>query len=396
MERWRERLAHLVDALLADGLVTEPRLAAALCRVPRHLFLPGVDPELVYGGQAIPVRLAGGAAQTVSSAPAVMARMIERLGVRGGMRVLEIGSGTGYNAALLAELVGPSGQVVTMESDPHARAFAEANLRAAGYERVEVVQGEGWDGWPLGAPFDALEVTAATRDLSTAWVEQAPRLVLPLELAAHDWIVAFRRGPWGTLAGRGAEACAFVPLRGRAGVPQPPLRLSRMWTVAADRSLADEGSRLAALLERAPERHAVPLPPQGSRPWTLPLYLAARHGPERILRLWYEPGLRPRTHLAAVRHLRIVAVLGPEAQSLCALVDPVEGGHGQLELWTWGEDALAATVREDVARWAMEPSAEDVRVDAVPCGGPTACSRPGSPPHVYDLTVRWPHVPPAA
>jgi hypothetical protein len=175
------------------------------------------------------------------------------------------------------------------------------------------------------------------------------------------------------------------------------VRLTADWTAAADGPLAAQLEALAALLADPPRRHALPLPPQGALWWTLPLYLAARHGAERVVRLWFVPRLVPREGFAAVHNRRIVGLLHPQARGLCAVVDPLDAGHGQLETWSWGEEDPCATVRDDVARWAMEPSPDRVRVEAVPCPGAAGCARAAAgEAHHYDLTVRWERQPPAA
>src|SRR5262245_19757926 len=111
-EALRERL---VDGLIADGALRSPAVEAAFRAVPRHLFLPDVPLEAAYADAAVPTwRRSDGVPTSSSSQPAIMAIMLEQLGLEPGMRVLEVGAGTGYNAALLAHLVGPSGSVTTV------------------------------------------------------------------------------------------------------------------------------------------------------------------------------------------------------------------------------------------------------------------------------------------
>src|SRR5207245_8982442 len=111
--------ARVGEELIASGCVPSPGVEGAFRAVPRHLFVPGVDPTEVYADRAIQTKRApNGRGISSSSQPSIMAIMLEQLGLAPGMRVLEIGAGTGYNAALLAHLVGEQGHVTTVDIDP--------------------------------------------------------------------------------------------------------------------------------------------------------------------------------------------------------------------------------------------------------------------------------------
>src|SRR5687768_1419512 len=122
----------LVDGLVREGSIRSPAVEAAFRAVPRECFLPGVPLGRVYRDEAIVTHEQDGVPISSSSQPAIMAIMLEQLAVEPGHRVLEIGAGTGYNAALLAQLVGPRGRVVTLDLDEPIVAEARANLAAAG------------------------------------------------------------------------------------------------------------------------------------------------------------------------------------------------------------------------------------------------------------------------
>jgi protein-L-isoaspartate(D-aspartate) O-methyltransferase len=137
--------------------------------VPREIFVPEFAAhrglEAVYRDEAIMTkRDVGGMPVSSSSQPAIMASMLERLDLREGQSVLEIGAGTGYNAALLAEIVGPEGRVVSVELDPELAKRSGLALRRAGY-RAKVVVGDGHDGWAPQAPYDRIIVTCGVRKL---------------------------------------------------------------------------------------------------------------------------------------------------------------------------------------------------------------------------------------
>jgi len=180
-----ELRAALVDQLQASGVLTQPRVLAAFRAVPRHLFLPGVPLAEAYRDDAIPTKMAEGRAISSSSQPAIMAIMLEQLAVQPGQHILEIGAGTGYNAALLGELVGPSGWVVTVDIDEDIVLGARAHLADANVQNVRVVQADGGDGYAPNAPYDRIIVTAGAWDIPPAWHAQLMSggwLVLPLAL----------------------------------------------------------------------------------------------------------------------------------------------------------------------------------------------------------------------
>ncbi len=219
----------LVRRLRESGVVRDSAVGEALRTVPREVFLPGLDPDEAYQDMAVPTHR-DRAGQVVSSCsqPSMVALMLEQLSVERGQRVLEIGAGTGYNAALLRQLVGPEGEVVSVDVDPEICAEARARTRAAG-ALVEIEVGDGALGWPDRAPYDRIEVTAAAGDLPGAWWEQlagAGKLVVPLHLGPRaEASVAWER------AGTGLRAlsrlpCGFLALRGEppaAPRQEPPM-----------------------------------------------------------------------------------------------------------------------------------------------------------------------------
>ncbi|MBJ7600432.1 methyltransferase domain-containing protein [Candidatus Nephthysia bennettiae] len=215
--RNRELVAHLQEA----GVLTDPAVAAAFQSVLRHQFLPGRRLAYVYEDTAIPTKTdERGLALSSSSQPAIMALMLQQLALQPGQRVLEIGAGTGYNAALMARLVSPGGAVYTLDIDEEVCAQARANLGAAGVEEVQVVDADGAAGWPEAAPFDRLIVTASADDLAPAWPYQLldeGRLVVPLALAgpAHLCVAFVKRGR--VLESDSLSCCGFLPMRGEMG-----------------------------------------------------------------------------------------------------------------------------------------------------------------------------------
>jgi len=158
----------------------------------------------------------------------MMAIMLDQLGLEHGHRVLEIGTGTGYNAAVMSAVVGPGGEVVTMDIDPELVARARSSLHAAGYDMVTVKCADGGYGDPEGAPFDRIIVTAGAWDIAPAWLAQlAPggRLVLPLSIRGIQLSVGLQRAGEAWLS-TSAWRCGFVRMLGAFAGPEEVIRLS--------------------------------------------------------------------------------------------------------------------------------------------------------------------------
>jgi protein-L-isoaspartate(D-aspartate) O-methyltransferase len=214
-DRLREAL---VRTLREEKLVVSEAVAAAFGTVPRHLFAPGEALEAAYDphGTVVPKRDADGLLLSVVSAPQIQAMMLEMARIEPGMRVLEIGSG-GYNAALIAELAGPGGEVTTADIDTGVTSRARSCLDAAGYESVAVVTCDAEYGVPGGGIYDRIIVTAGSWDVPPAWISQlAPdgRLIIPLRLRGLMRTVVFERDDDG-LVSRDYRLAAFVPFQGQ-------------------------------------------------------------------------------------------------------------------------------------------------------------------------------------
>jgi protein-L-isoaspartate(D-aspartate) O-methyltransferase len=252
--------AKLVEQLSIAGWIRTDAVASAFASVARHLFLPGVDPAVAYADEAVVTRTgADGRPLSSSSQPAVMAAMLEQLAVARGHHVLEVGAGTGYNAALLARLVGDRGAVTSIDIDLDLVERARRHLTAAGLPDVTVVCADGADGWRENAPYDRIIVTAGASDLSPVWTEQLAeggRLVLPLSLRGVQQSVAFDPAA-DHLMSVSVIDCGFMPLRGALAGRDPIrplgehpglfLRLERdraVDTLAIDNALTHPGDVL--------------------------------------------------------------------------------------------------------------------------------------------------------
>jgi protein-L-isoaspartate(D-aspartate) O-methyltransferase len=202
-----------------EGYLGSDRLRAevmaAMAEVPRHLFVPQAQREAAYGDHPLPI----GQGQTISQ-PYIVAIMTELCGAAAGKRVLEIGTGCGYQAAVLAEL---GAEVYSIERHAKLSDQAAADLEAAGYDKVRLRVGDGALGWPEAAPFDAILVTAAAEGgvppALLAQLAAGGRLILPVTVGGGAWLWGpsqelklVEKDAAGELHEKSLMPVAFVPL----------------------------------------------------------------------------------------------------------------------------------------------------------------------------------------
>jgi protein-L-isoaspartate(D-aspartate) O-methyltransferase len=243
----RQFLERYVHQLKAEGAIRSPTVERAFLRVERHRLLqsfyhrpaeaPGFtllhhDPDrpalehlaLIYSNTALATRLVDEMPASSTSQPSLVAEMLELLQLVPGVRVLEIGAGTGYNAALLAELVGDQRLVVTVDVLDDVVAQTGRLLARAGYHRIAVLLGDGVEGAAERAPFDRIVATVGCSDLSPNWAEQLAEggvLLVPLAHAGGHPLYLLGNHH-GRLGGRVASWTGFMPIRG-------PLHIEGLW-----------------------------------------------------------------------------------------------------------------------------------------------------------------------
>lgn len=216
----------LVAKLLQDKRLTNTAVETAFRTIPRHLFLPDKPIEIAYQDDAIATKFDDhGRAISSSSQPAMMAIMLEQLALQPGQNVLEIGAGTGYNAALMGHLVGEHGRVTTIDIDQDIVEAARSHLAAAKCQNVTVICGDGMAGYAANAPYDRIILTVGGWEIAPAWLEQLKadgRLLLPLSLKGPQFSIAFA---WqdGRLVSHSVRDCGFMRLRGPQAGPYTAL-----------------------------------------------------------------------------------------------------------------------------------------------------------------------------
>lgn len=221
-EGFESQRKRLVARLVAEGILQSPKVAKSMETVPREKFLP---PEMVISSYAdTPLPINSG--QTIS-APHMVAIMCEALELAEGQKVLEVGAGSGYHAAVVAEIVAPvgsenPGHIYSVEIHHTLAEFARRNLEGAGYgHRVTVIEGDGSQGLPEEAPFDRISVTASAPSVPQPLIDQLKDggiLVIPVgDPHSFQELLLVKRGVNGRINTRSICGVAFVPLTGKYG-----------------------------------------------------------------------------------------------------------------------------------------------------------------------------------
>lgn len=388
-----------MDGLVAAGRIRSAAVEDAFRTVPRHLFLPGSAPATAYADDAVAVQRVGGIATSSASQPSMVAIMLEQLDLRPGHRVLEIGAGTGWNAGLMARIVGPAGSVTSVDIDAGLVASAAAHLVAAGVDGVRLICGDGVLGHPDAAPYDRIVLTVGSDDVWPAWITQLTpggRLLLPLTVRGSQLSVALDLADDGLLHSHSVRGCGFIRLRGIGAVDDIPVALpggGALWSppdgpgadpVAVSTALADPRDGPGAPVELGP-----------ADLWDgFGLWLALT-----------EPGA---ARLLADRDGALPAGLGP-GHAVLALVTPPgadlpglatitpashtpPGARAQgrtcVRVFGPGGDAVGRRLRRALDAWAAagSPGGPDWALSVVPAGAGVS----GPPPDGARI-VRTPH-----
>ncbi|MFW6141034.1 MAG: protein-L-isoaspartate O-methyltransferase [Candidatus Saliniplasma sp.] len=207
--------SKLVKRLKRHGYIESEEVEQAMSEVPRHLFVPENVRSRAYVDSPQPI----GQGQTIS-APHMVAMMVENLDLKKGQKVLEVGGGRGYHAAVIAEIVGKEGKVVTMELLKSLADEAEKVLKAAGYEHVDVVAGDGSSGYQKEAPYDRISVACGAPDIPPPLLDQLKvggKMLIPVGGSFYQNLVLAVKTDKNKVKKKDLGGVLFVPLKGEYG-----------------------------------------------------------------------------------------------------------------------------------------------------------------------------------
>ncbi|MGW5102179.1 methyltransferase, FxLD system [Streptomyces sp. NPDC004100] len=386
-----ERLRNaLVDQLRADGRARTPAVETALRTVPRHVFVPDASLEDAYANAPVHIKYdTDGTSISCASQPGVVALMLDQLGAQPGERVLELGAGTGYNAGLLAHLVGESGHVITLDVDDDLVAGARAHLAAAGITNVEAITRDGALGYAEAAPYDRIIATVGAHGVPHAWLQQpAPggRLLVPQRLkgtVSRSIAYEQRDGRWVSL---GSEMNTFMPLR--RGIADDDRRVIPLSTDGSVRLQAPAGLDINAdafthVLDqpRTEEWTGMTVRAMESPEW-MELFVACSL-PSGLIRMLFPQDAKG-TLLTEDPYPSSTAVVDKGAVTYLARRLSEERTPEGGKLWEFGvighgpgSDELVAKVADAIRTWDREYRGREATFEIQPLDAPEIEQRPG-------------------
>jgi protein-L-isoaspartate(D-aspartate) O-methyltransferase len=210
VDKWQAKREAMVKNQIEARGVADPLVLKAMRKAPRHLFVPEKERSAAYSDYPLPI----GNNQTISQ-PYIVAFMTEQLGLKGGEKVLEIGTGSGYQAAMLAEIAG---RVYSIEIICELADSAATRLKNLGYKNVTVRCGDGYQGWPDESPFDAVIVTAAPGKIPQPLVDQLKpggKMIIPVGKLSQELILVTKLAD-GKVEQKSVLPVRFVPMTGES------------------------------------------------------------------------------------------------------------------------------------------------------------------------------------
>ncbi len=353
----------LVTTLKDKGELSDPRTEEAFLSVPRHVFLPDLPLEKAYADDAVPIkRDTSGVVLSSSSQPSMMALMLRQLRLRPGDNVLEIGAGTGYNAAIMQAIVGDSGKVTAVELDNDLVKLARDHLQHAGYGNVLVVGADGAMGYAPRASYDRIIATVGIWDVPQAWIQQLKPngiLVAPIWLDAFQVSAAFTVQSDGTVFSRANLPCGFIHLRGIAAGPSVYMRVpGTALTLGSTEVNELDSVALHLLLSEDEETTLLSIPLKSSEYWHGLLPFLVLNIPEGLIFAIYAVDEQQQAYGIQGQGF---ALIGPGS----AVFVPYQG-QGETHSFG-GADAFIA-LQDCVQHWDGQgrPGSKNLRVRLIP------------------------------
>ena len=384
-----ERLRNaLVDQLRAEGHARTTAVETALRTVPRHVFVPDASLEDAYANTPVHIKYdTDGTSISCVSQPSVVALMLDQLDVQPGQRVLELGAGTGYNAGLLAHLVGESGHVTTLDVDDDLVDGARTHLAAAGITNVEAVTRDGALGYAEGAPYDRIIATVGAHGVPHAWLRQlAPggRLLVPQRLkgtVSRSIAYEQRDGRWVSLD---SQMNTFMPLRRGIADDRRVIPLSADGTVRlqAPAGLNINADALTGVLDqpRTEEWTGMTVQAMESPEW-MELFVTCSL-PSGLIRMLF-PQSAKGALLTEDPYPSSTAVVDKGTVTYLARRQSKEKTPEGGKLWEFGvighgpgSDELAAKVADAIRTWDREYRRHEATFEIQPLDAPAIDQRP--------------------
>ncbi|WP_329131111.1 methyltransferase, FxLD system [Streptomyces sp. NBC_01476] len=380
----------LVDQIREYGYARTPAVEAALRAVPRHLFVPDTPLEVAYANATVGIKQdTDGTVISCASQPSVVAAMLDQLEAQPGDRILELGAGTGYNAALLARLVGDAGFVTTVDVDGDLVEGARAHLATAGFTNVDVLTGDGALGHTEGAPYDRIIATVGAHGVPHAWLDQlAPggRLVVPQRLKGSvSRSIAYEQhdGRWTSVS---SKMNTFMPLR--RGIADDDRRVIPLSTDGTVRLQAPAGQpidadALAGVLDlpRTEEWTGMTVRAMENPEW-MELFVACSL-PSGLIRMLFPKEAKGTLLTEDPYPSSTAAVHGGAVTYLARRVSEKKTPEGE-KLWEFGvighgpgSDELAAQVADMIHTWDRDYRGREASFEIQHLDAPAIEQRPG-------------------
>ncbi|MGW2590327.1 methyltransferase, FxLD system [Streptomyces sp. NPDC001515] len=381
----------LVDQIQAEGHARTPEVENALRTVPRHRFVPDAPLTDAYANAPVNIKYdTDGTSISCASQPSVVALMLDQLQAQPGERILELGAGTGYNAALIGHLVGPGGHVTTIDVDDDLVEGARAHLADTGFTNVQALTRDGALGHAEGAPYDRIIATVGAHGIPAAWLEQlAPggRLVTPQRLkgsVSRSIVYQGRDGRW---LSSGSQMNTFMPLR--RGIADDDRRVIPLSTLSTVRLQAPAGQQidadaLAGVLEqpRTEQWTGMKVRAMESPEW-MELFVSCSL-PSGLIRMLF-PQTAKGTVLTEDPYPSSTAAVDKGALTYLTrrLLDEKtpEGG----KLWEFGvvghgpgSEELASQVTDAIRTWDREYRGREAAFELLPLDAPPIDQQPGT------------------